>query len=469
MVCRWYPYGPSKGHSIGDWNRQKDQGNPALLSALPSSSPAGNCTLIGQKNYPSPHGRIKAGCFRGFPQVRSDPLYSLQNVCIPSGCKFQSLTQSLLTDRLQIRRWKSTWPHAGREGPDAWLRARSERPAERRTIGKRQAYQVSECRGSANRLQGLEVMTNDLRSTRVRGRSPQSMASRAAGITLVALVVLGCAGSARAGKLSWLDDVVREVIAETRASSKSLVRGGEGAKVELRTAGRLFTSHDAEEGLEQLIKRSDELARAGRRIDHPTEALLQGRISRLLEHDPPALRSFAALEPAEKRLVVEMGEAARRLAQRYPEQAETMVRQLGPEGLTAVRVFGDDVAEVMIKEGPESMNILRKTGKGGWSFFTHQLLPHKKKLAAAGVLAAFMVDPDRFVNYAGQATQFAAREFARAGVALATAAGTGASQGLESSISQALAAGGIHQPIFRYLAMALASLVAACSLLVVAG
>ncbi len=312
-------------------------------------------------------------------------------------------------------------------------------------------------------------MTNDLRSTRVRGGSPRSLAGRAAGRILVVLVVLGCTGSAWAGKLSWLDDVVREVIAETRAGSKSLVRGGEAAKVELRTAGRLFASHDGEEGLEQLIKRSDELARAGRRIDHPTEALLQSRISRLLEHDPQALRSFATLEPAEKRLVVEMGEAARHLAQRYPEQAETMVRQLGPEGLTAVRVFGDDVAEVMAKEGPESLNVLRKTGKGGWSFFTHQVLPHKKKLAAAGVRAAFLVNPDKFVDYAGQATAFAAREFAKAGITLATAAGNGAAQGLESSIGQALAAHGLDQPVFRYLGMALASLVALGWLFVIVG
>ena len=293
--------------------------------------------------------------------------------------------------------------------------------------------------------------------------------SLVAGYAAMALMLVGLTRPAQAGKLSWLDDIVREVIAEAKSGSKTLVRGSEGGHVELRAAGRLFAGRDAEEGLEQLVKHSDELARAGRRIDQPTEALLQSRFSRLLAHDSGALRTFSALAPAEKRLVVEMGEAARRLAQRYPEQAETMVRQLGPEGLSAVRVFGDDVAEVMIKEGPESMNILRKTGKGGWSFFTHQVLPHKKKLAAAGVLAAFMVDPDRFVNYAGQATQFAAREFARAGVALATAAGTGATQGLESSIGQALAAGGINQPIFRYLAMALASLVAACSLLVIAG
>ena len=178
------------------------------------------------------------------------------------------------------------------------------------------------------------------------------------------------------------------------------------------------------------MKRSDDLARAGRRIEHPSEALLQSRFSRLLGHDPQALRSFAALEPAEKRLVVEMGEAARRLAERYPEQAETMVRKLGPEGLSAVRVFGDDVAEVVVKEGPESLNVLRKTGRGGWSFFTQQVLPHKKKLLAAGVLAAFLADPDRFVDYAGQATEFAVREFARAGITLAAAAGNGAARGL---------------------------------------
>ena len=293
--------------------------------------------------------------------------------------------------------------------------------------------------------------------------------STAPGAVVLALVFLGLAAPARAGKLSWLDDVVREVIAETRTGTRSLVRGSEAGRAELRGASRLFLSHDTEEGLEQLVKRSDELARAGRRIEHPSEALLQSRFSRLLGNDSQAVRSFAALEPAEKRLVVEMGEAARRIAQRYPEQAETMVRQLGPEGLSAVRVFGDDVAEVMVKEGPESLNVLRKTGKGGWSFFTHQVLPHKKKLAAAGILAAFLANPDKFVDYAGQATEFAVREFARAGISLAAAAGSGAAQGLESSIGEALAAHGLDQPLFRYLGMAVASLVAVSALLVIVG
>jgi hypothetical protein len=295
------------------------------------------------------------------------------------------------------------------------------------------------------------------------------MVTAAVGRVLLGVIVLTLGGTAQAGKLSWLDDVVREVIAETRAGGRSLVKGGEGARVELRGAGRLFVSHDAEEGIEQLVRRSDELARAGRRLERPSEALLEKRFSRLLGGDPQAMRSFAALEPAEKRLVVEMSETARRLAQRYPAEAETMVRRLGPDGLTAVRVFGDDVAEVMVKEGPESLNVLRKTGKGGWSFFTQHVLPHKKKLAAAGVLALYLADPDKFVDYAGQATEFAAREFARAGVNLATSLGGGVAAGIESSIGEALSAHGLDYPVFRYLGMGLASLIAVGAVFVIIG
>jgi hypothetical protein len=302
-----------------------------------------------------------------------------------------------------------------------------------------------------------------------RGRSSRDGLFRlaAAGLSIVMAVVL--ARPAQAGKLSWLDDIIREVIAEARAGTRSVVKEGGAARVELRSAGRLFAQHDAEEGLEQLVKHSDDLARAGRRIEPVAETVLQSRFSRLLGHDAQALRSFAALKPAEKRLVVEMGEAARRLAERYPQEAEAMVRQLGPEGLTAVRVFGDDVAEVMVKEGSQTLNVLRKTGKGGWAFFTHQVLPHKKKLLAAGVLAAFLADPDRFVDYAGQATQYAVREFARAGVSLAAAAGNGAAEGLEASIGEVLASHGLNRPFYRQVGMGLAAIVAVASLLVLFG
>lgn len=295
----------------------------------------------------------------------------------------------------------------------------------------------------------------------------ENMRRLSAVVLALALSTLMAPSSAFGGKFSWLDEVVQQILAEARGG-KAVLRGGDAAGVELRAGGKLFT-HGAEEGLERLVKRSDELARAARRAAEPSEALLQSRFGRLLGNDPEAIRAFSALKPAEKRVVVEMGESARRIAQRHPQEAEAMVRRLGPEGLTAVRTFGDDVAEVLVREGPESLGILRKTGKGGWEFFTHRVLPHKKKLAAAGVLAAFMANPDKFVDYAGQATEYAAREFARAGVSLASAVGGGVAQGLETSIGEALAARGLDFPILRYLGMALAALVACGALMVLLG
>ncbi len=97
-----------------------------------------------------------------------------------------------------------------------------------------------------------------------------------------------------------------------------------------------------------------------------------------------------------------MGETAQTLARRYPGEAEPMIRKLGVEGMTAVRVYGADVAQVIAREGPETIGVLRKTGRGGWGFFTDTVLPHKKKLAAAGVLALFLANPEQFVDTAGK-------------------------------------------------------------------
>jgi hypothetical protein len=282
------------------------------------------------------------------------------------------------------------------------------------------------------------------------------------------LLMLVSPGLAHGGKLSWLDDVVQDVIVEAKAGGKRLVRVGGGPRTELRT-GRLFLAGGADEGLEHLVRRSEELARAGRRFDQPSEALLKARFSRLLKQDPQVLRTFEALAPAEKRLVVELGETAQILARRYPANAEAMVRRLGPEGMSAVRVFGDDVALVLVKEGPESLGVLRKAGRGGWSFFTKTVLPNKKKLAAAGVLAVFLANPEKFVDYAGRATELAVREFARAGIQLASAAGLGAARGLETSIGETLSAYGLNFPILRWLGMGLAGIVAASALLIVLG
>jgi hypothetical protein len=285
----------------------------------------------------------------------------------------------------------------------------------------------------------------------------------------VALIMLGRPEFVQAGKLSWLDDVVHDVIIEAKSGAKGFVRNGDSARAEIRGSGRLFLLHDGDETLERLVRRSDELAGGARRVEPPIDALLEGRFSRLLKQDPQAMRTFASLKPAEKRLVVELGETAQQLARRYPQQAETMVRHLGPDGLTAIRIFGDDVTEVLAREGPESLGVLRKAGRGGWAFFTREVLPHKKKLAAAGVLAVFLANPEKFVDSAGQATEFAVREFAKAGIQLVTAMGGGAARGVQSSMDQTFAAYGLHSPVLRYIGIGLSSLVVVLSLLVIVG
>jgi hypothetical protein len=277
--------------------------------------------------------------------------------------------------------------------------------------------------------------------------------------------ILGLAAastSAQAGvKVGWLDDVVKQVVRETEAGGKSAV------KTEAR-AGKLFAK-DAEAGLETLVKRSDDFARSARRIDAPAEAVLNARFARVVQGDAELARTFSNLAPAEKRVVVEMGETAQRLARRYPGQAEPMIRKLGVDGLTAVKVYGDDVAEVIAKEGPASVGILRKTGRGGWKFFTETVLPNKKKLAAAGILAAFLANPEQFVDTAGRATQYAVEQFSKAGIQLASAMGAGAVHGLETALGDQLSAYGLNNLVLRRLGMILAGLVVFGATMVILG
>lgn len=277
-------------------------------------------------------------------------------------------------------------------------------------------------------------------------------------MALLVAGVLASSAPARAGRVSWLDDVVRQVVRDTRAESRAATK----------STGRLFV-RESEQSLEALADRSEDLARLARRVETPSEALLEARFARVVRSEESMVRGFRDLAPAEKRLVVEMGETAQALARRHPDRAEEMIRGLGVEGMSAVRVYGDDVAEVVLKEGPDSLNVLRKTGRQGWDVFTGTILPHKKKLAAAGVLALFLANPDQFVDTAGNLTQYAVEQFAKAGVQLANGVGAGAARGLENSVAQALNAYGLNSLVLRKLGMVLAGVVALGAVLVLLG
>lgn len=264
--------------------------------------------------------------------------------------------------------------------------------------------------------------------------------------------------TAEAGGITWLEGVVRQTIREARGEVRGIAK----------SSGRLF-ARESEESLEALAKRSDDLARVARRAEDPGSALLESRFDRLVKQDRTLAREFKTLAPAEKRLVVEMGEVAQSIARRHPDQAEEMIRGLGVEGLTAVRVYGDDVAEVLAREGPDSLNVLRKSGRPGWGVFNRVILPNKKKLAAAGVLALFLANPDQFVDTAGNLTEYAVEQLAKAGVQLAGGIGAGAARGLEGSVGGWLEARGWNAPVVRWIGIALASLVAFGAVLILIG
>lgn len=275
---------------------------------------------------------------------------------------------------------------------------------------------------------------------------------------LVALGFLANGEPSRAGSVGWLDDVVRQVVRDAER----------GSKAEVRSVGRIF-AHQTDESLEAVARRSDDLARASGKLGETSEAILRSRFNRLVRHDPEMARTFARLSPAEKRLVVEMGETAQSLARRYPGQADRMVRKLGVEGMSAVRAYGDDVAEVIVQEGPQSVNVLRKTGRAGWGFFTGTVLPHKKKLVAAGVFALYLANPEKFVDTTGRATRYAAEQFARAGIELAGAVGSSARAGVESAVGGLLADWGLDSGPMRWAVMTGAIVTAGLALLVLLG
>ncbi len=288
-------------------------------------------------------------------------------------------------------------------------------------------------------------------------------------VILAFAVCAGFAGSsARAGGVNWLDDLLRQIAHEAAAGARSAAHGSsEAARVELKSTSRL-AGRELDLGLEQIARRAGTFSHEAEAIEAPAQAALESRFRQLIT-DSTAREVFASLKPAEKRVLVEMGETVANLARKNPGEAAAMIERLGPEGLMAVRAFGEDVAPVLAKEGPEAIGVLRKTGRPGWEFFTTTVLPHKKKLVAAGVFAAFLADPERFVDYAGRATQYAASEFARAGVQLAAAVSAASFAGLDQGIGRWLAARGIDSPLVRAAAMALAVMTAAVALLMLLG
>src|SRR5262245_42754737 len=114
-------------------------------------------------------------------------------------------------------------------------------------------------------------------------------------VVLAGMLALITPAAAQAGgKLAWLDEVVQQAVREARQGGDSL------ALAEARSVGRLFV-READDSLETLARRADDLARAAGKLDDPAEAALRSRFGRVVGRDAELARTFSNLAPAEKR------------------------------------------------------------------------------------------------------------------------------------------------------------------------
>src|SRR5205823_11655612 len=87
---------------------------------------------------------------------------------------------------------------------------------------------------------------------RQQSNRPLRLAQAMPRLAALAVALIVAPWPAMAGKLSWLDEVVQEVMVEARAGGKAVAEGDRAAA---RSAGRLFV-READEGLETLARRS---------------------------------------------------------------------------------------------------------------------------------------------------------------------------------------------------------------------
>lgn len=184
------------------------------------------------------------------------------------------------------------------------------------------------------------------------------------------------------------------------------------------------------EALAQTTRRTDKVPVSGRifrhsddlptlKVPHLDETESLRRFDRLQGADEGLRSKFLALPARERGLVVELGEAMQKVLRQ--EDGIELLRRLDADGLAQVRTYGDFVGEGVRLTGPEYKGVVRKTGAGAGVFFERYLQPHYKQLLAAGLVAAYLLEPEKFHDAAGRLTEYAARQFTELGIEVAAA------------------------------------------------
>ncbi len=236
-------------------------------------------------------------------------------------------------------------------------------------------------------------------------------------------------------------------------------------------------------GLERQVVLG-ELEEAAQLLSRPlvsnSEELLLKRFNRLPGVDDALRAEFRALSLGERQVVVELGEGVRVLLHRYPEEGIILLQRLNGGGLAQARTYGDFVLEgahwlhqdevlqalqtsrltpeevaglsralqgrsqaetlTMDQVMPLWKNVIRKTGEGAGAFWGTYIKPHKGKWLAGGLLASYLVLPEKFHDGAGNLTEYASRKLSELGISVGTGVVRGAVNGPIEAVQKHYAA-----------------------------
>jgi len=190
-------------------------------------------------------------------------------------------------------------------------------------------------------------------------------------------------------------------------------------------AKRLAKSDVVRESLEKQLRQSGELV--GSIDDVARTAAIARRLKQSASgFDPSFVKQLDELVGAEKSAALILIEGGQRVSTAVPDivRRGQFLQRGGAETVAAIGLFGDDAATAALKLdaaiqagkliSPKGLRpatvadlgkLLVEGGEGSWKFVSTKILPHWDKWLVGGALAAFLIDPEGFINVTGDLTE----------------------------------------------------------------
>lgn len=210
------------------------------------------------------------------------------------------------------------------------------------------------------------------------------------------------------------------------------------------------------------------VVRIGARVDDVPVTAIERRVARAPEvprlpdspavlralraADPAAAREVERLAPADANLALRMFRGAEVLESAHPDRLvrARMLREGGGDLVLAAERNGDEIAQSaarlmaaqevgQLPAGSLARFSTAASGEAGEQFLSawnRHIVPNWRKLAAGGAITAFLIEPELFIDSAGNLTEHATATFTRLGVEVAGAAAAGAVRGAAEGVME---------------------------------